>query len=229
LSKETTILDVVIRILQLKEKYVIHGALNTNTMFKGYNEVSNVGRIERLELVHHLVKFLTLKNFHESFAILIEQMMCQKCFICIQGDCKDFDIRGTRNLTFYQNLDFFQNLLTHTFYNRVHICRNPTLRQVWRWDSHSQKNGDWESSGTPATSELDNRGQNTLPWGVIYIVGKVLKCKCRKWPRMSHLDICSTSYGQKKGWESNWQFDSWPLKVGNWPDSDVCRRSVTWR
>jgi hypothetical protein len=44
---------------------------------------------------------------------------------------------------------------------------------------------------------------------------------------MSHLDICSTSYGQKKGRESNWQFDSRPLKVGNRPDSSVCRWSVT--
>jgi len=46
---------------------------------------------------------------------------------------------------------------------------------------------------------------------------------------MSHLDICSSSYGQKKGRESNWQFDSRPLKVGNRLDSDVCKRSATWR
>jgi len=46
---------------------------------------------------------------------------------------------------------------------------------------------------------------------------------------MSHLDICSPSYGQKKGWESNWQFDSRPLKVGNRPDSDVSKKSATWR
>jgi hypothetical protein len=44
---------------------------------------------------------------------------------------------------------------------------------------------------------------------------------------MGHLDICSTSYGKKKGWESNWQFDSRPLKVGNRPDLGVCRWSVT--
>ncbi len=39
---------------------------------------------------------------------------------------------------------------------------------------------------------------------------------------MTHLDICNTSYGQKKGLESNWQFDSQPQKVGNRPDSFVC-------
>jgi len=43
---------------------------------------------------------------------------------------------------------------------------------------------------------------------------------------MSHLDICSSSYGQKKGRELNWQFDSRPLKVRNRPLPDVCRRSA---
>ncbi len=35
---------------------------------------------------------------------------------------------------------------------------------------------------------------------------------------MTHLDISNTSYGQKKGWESNWQFDSQPRKVENRSD-----------
>jgi len=56
-----------------------------------------------------------------------------------------------------------------------------------------------------------------------------LKCKCPKWPCMSHLDICNTSYGWKKGRESNWQFDSRPLKVENRPDPAVCRWSATHR
>ncbi len=29
-----------------------------------------------------------------------------------------------------------------------------------------------------------------------------MKRRCRKWPRIGHLDICSPSYGQKKGRES---------------------------
>jgi hypothetical protein len=56
-----------------------------------------------------------------------------------------------------------------------------------------------------------------------------LKRKCRKWPCMRHSDICSMSYVRKKGWESNWQFDSRPLKVGNRPDSLACRKHVTYR
>jgi hypothetical protein len=95
-------------------------------------------------------------------------------------------------------------------------------------ETHTPKNGNLESSGTPENSKLDCRGQNTLHRGVLDTVEKFLKCGCPKWPCMSHLDICSPSYEQKKGRESNWQFDSWPLKVGNRPDFDVCRRSVTW-
>jgi hypothetical protein len=91
------------------------------------------------------------------------------------------------------------------------------------------KSGNWESSETLEILELNSRGQNTSPWGVLYTIGKVLKCRCRKWPCMSHFDIYSTSYGQKKGWESNWQFDSRPLKIGNQPDSNICKRSATWR
>jgi hypothetical protein len=56
-----------------------------------------------------------------------------------------------------------------------------------------------------------------------------LKCRCPKWPWMSHLDICSTRYGRKKGRESNWQFDSRPLKVGNRLDLGACRWSKTHR
>jgi len=54
-----------------------------------------------------------------------------------------------------------------------------------------------------------------------------LKRRCLKWPRMAHLDIYSPSYGQKKNRESNCQFDSRPLKVGNRPLPDVTSRSAT--
>jgi len=96
-------------------------------------------------------------------------------------------------------------------------------------ETRTPKSGNLESSGTPETSELDCKGQNTSPRSFFYIFGKVLKCRYRKWPRMSHSDICSTSYGQKKGWESNWQFDSRPLKVRNRPDPDVCKWNATHR
>jgi hypothetical protein len=94
-------------------------------------------------------------------------------------------------------------------------------------ETHTPKVGTWESSETPEISGFDCRGQNTLHWGVLYIIEKLLNCRCRKWPRIDHSDICSTSYGKKKGWESNCKFDSWPLKVGNWLDPGACRWSAT--
>jgi hypothetical protein len=79
------------------------------------------------------------------------------------------------------------------------------------------KSRELKSSGTPECLELDSKGQNTSHWSVLDVIGKVLKRRYRKWPRIGHSDICSPSYGQKKGRESNWQFDSRPLKVGNKP------------
>ncbi len=91
------------------------------------------------------------------------------------------------------------------------------------------KSRESESFGTPECSELDSKAQNTSPWSVLGVIGKVSKCRCPKWPRIGHLDICSPRYGQKKGRESNWQFDSRPLKVGNRPVPDVRSGSATRR
>jgi len=98
----------------------------------------------------------------------------------------------------------------------------------WEDETPTPKVRDLESSETPECLEFDSRGQNTLHWGVIDVIGKVLKCRCPKCPRIGHLDICSPSYGQKKGRESNWQFDSWPLKVGNRPLPDIRIGNATW-
>jgi len=79
------------------------------------------------------------------------------------------------------------------------------------------KSWDLESSGTPECLELNSRTQNTSHWGVLGVIGKILKRRYRKCPRIGHLDICRPSYRQKKGRELNCQFDSRPLKVGNRP------------
>jgi hypothetical protein len=62
-----------------------------------------------------------------------------------------------------------------------------------------------------------------MDWRFLYIIRKLLERKCLKWAHMTHLDIWNTSYGQKKGRKSNWQFDSQPLKVKNQPDFLMCR------
>jgi hypothetical protein len=88
----------------------------------------------------------------------------------------------------------------------------------------------WEldSRWTPECSKSDCKSQNPMAWRILHTIGKLLKHKCLKWARMTHLDIWNTSYGQKKSWESNWQFDSGPLKVGNRPDFLVCMWHATY-
>ncbi len=94
---------------------------------------------------------------------------------------------------------------------------------------NTPKVGDLESSRTPERLGFDSKAQNTSNWGVLSVIGKVLKRRYRKWSRIGHLNICRPSYGQKKGRESNWQFDSRPLKVRNRPLPDLRTKSATWR
>jgi hypothetical protein len=96
-------------------------------------------------------------------------------------------------------------------------------------EAHTPKSGKLESSGTPKNSKRNSRGQISLHLSALGVIEKVLKFRCPKWPCMSHLDIFSPSYVQKKGRESNWQFDSRPLKVGNQRVPNVRSGSATWR
>jgi hypothetical protein len=98
----------------------------------------------------------------------------------------------------------------------MHAMSQPHFGAKCENAAHTPESGKMESSGTPENSKLDLRGKISLHWSVLSLIGKVLKCRCPKWPRMSHLDICNPSYGQK-----NCQFDSRPLKVGNRPLLDI--------
>jgi hypothetical protein len=88
----------------------------------------------------------------------------------------------------------------------------------------------WElkSWWTPKFSESNYKGQNPLDWGITYIIENLLERRCLKWARMTHLDNYNASYGQKKGQESNWQFDSRPLKIKNCPDFLAFRWRATY-
>jgi hypothetical protein len=107
------------------------------------------------------------------------------------------------------------------------------VQRVWRNEpSHSEVNshvGSWSPEWTLKSSERDCRGQNSLPQTILCVIKNLLKCKCLKWARIAHLDIWNTSYGQKKGRKSNWQFDSRPLKIRNQPNFLACRQRVTYR
>jgi hypothetical protein len=106
------------------------------------------------------------------------------------------------------------------------------VQRVWGNEpSHSQVNshvGSWSPKWTPKFSKRNCKGQNSLHWRVFNIIEKLLKRRCLKWAHIAHLDICNTSYGQKKGHESNWSFDFWPLKVRKWPNFMACRQCATY-
>jgi hypothetical protein len=85
-----------------------------------------------------------------------------------------------------------------------------------------------ESRWTLESSKGNYKGQNSLNWKVHYIIEKLLELRCLKWARMTHLSTWNTSYGQKKGRCSNYQFDSQTLKVGNCPDLLVCKWHATY-
>jgi hypothetical protein len=71
----------------------------------------------------------------------------------------------------------------------------PYFGQVWGWSPTLGKSEDLESSGTPECSKLDSKGKNTSHWGVLGVVGKILKRRYRKCPR-----IWQFGYLQPKLW-----------------------------
>jgi hypothetical protein len=66
--------------------------------------------------------------------------------------------------------------------NCVVMCVATPLWVKCEDETHTPKSGKLESSETPKSSEFDCKGQNTSHWGVLYVIGKVLKCRCPKWP-----------------------------------------------
>jgi hypothetical protein len=69
---------------------------------------------------------------------------------------------------------------------------------MWGWNSHSQK---WELWVLLDSQKLRARVQESkhLALGVLYTIGKVLKCRCLKWPRMSHLENLQHKLWSKEG------------------------------
>jgi hypothetical protein len=103
-----------------------------------------------------------------------------------------------------------------------HISCSRECTRVWGNEpSHSQVNfhfGSWSPKCTLESLGNNCRGQNSMDWSVPYIIENILELKCPKWACVTHLNIRNISYGRKKGWKSNNQFDYWPLEVKNRTD-----------
>ncbi len=154
----------------------------------------------------------------------------------MQGHCRHLNFKKIPMVSWRPNLVFVYIFNQGSEYLGLpHKCNSQSGSVATPlWPSvgvkpNTPKVGALESSGTPDCLELDNKAQNTSYWGSLDVIGKVLKRRYRKWPRIGHLDIYSPSYGQKKGRESNWQFDSRPLKVENRPLFNLRIESATRR
>jgi len=85
------------------------------------------------------------------------------------------------------------------FKNQWKMVSQPHFGQSGRMQLPLPKVGNLESFGTPENPEDDLRGQISSHWCILYVIRKVLKCRCPKWPRMSHLDICNPKLWAKEG------------------------------
>jgi hypothetical protein len=99
---------------------------------------------------------------------------------------------------------FLEFALRHLIrvHNQWMIVATPLLEEC-EDDTHTPEMGTWESSRTLETSELDCKGQNTSPWGVPHDIGKLLKCRCQKWPHINHLDICAQVMAKRRAGSQN--------------------------
>ncbi len=113
-----------------------------------------------------------------------------------------------------------------------HISCSRECRRVWGNEPSTLPSElplwELESQWTFEFLESHFKGQNWLHWRVPYTIEKILEHRYLKWACMTHLGTSNISYGQKKGWKSNCQFDSWPLKVKNRPDLLAHRWHVTY-
>jgi hypothetical protein len=94
---------------------------------------------------------------------------------------------------------YFHPLVSLGFVTKARACKVAGQEEAQEWrkvwgnePSHSQRSfhfGSLESRWIPELIEGDCRGRNLMDWGVLYVTEKLLKCKCLKWARMTHLDI----------------------------------------
>ncbi len=94
------------------------------------------------------------------------------------------------------------------FATKAKVCKGvgqEVCEKVWEWRLTLPSElpfWELESRWTLEPSKSNCKGQNTSHWGVLYIIENILKCRCLELAHMTHLDICNTSYGKKKGRES---------------------------
>jgi len=100
------------------------------------------------------------------------------------------------NWSWFTKAHFYHGKLVQ-FHSKTSVA-TPLLEEC-EGDTHTLEMGTCESSKTLEISEFNYRGQNTSPWGVLYIIEKLSKCRCRKWPRMNQFGHLQHKLWQKEG------------------------------
>jgi hypothetical protein len=116
---------------------------------------------------------------------------------------------------------------------KSHISCSWECTKMWGNEpSHSQMNshfGSWNLDGLLNLQRAISRVKIHYVETFFIPLEKLLRRRCLKWVCMNHLSTWNICYGQKKGRESKYQFDYWPLEVGNRPDFLMYRWCATYR
>jgi hypothetical protein len=145
------------------------------------------------------------------------------CFRCLNGSCEPI-------------LDMYYRNPSLRFTTKARVYKSAGQeKDPWMWESVNTHTPKWTPMlgiGVLVESWIFRerlQGSKPISLNGFYTIRKILKRRCLKWARMTHLDIWNTTYSQKKGPESNWQFDFRPQKVGNRPNSLACMWCATLR
>jgi hypothetical protein len=124
-------------------------------------------------------------DYHSTWATLVTPCQITKFILTFGLQILDFEF--SRILTYEILLIRYESLSQLCYYFMCFVAT--PLWAKCEGEAHTPESGNLESSGTPENSELELKGQNTSHWGVLGVIGKVLKFTCLKWPRIGHLDI----------------------------------------
>jgi hypothetical protein len=113
------------------------------------------------------------------------------------------------------------------YFCSYYVCCNPTSKEC-EDDTRTPEMGTWEFFGTLENSKLDCRGQNTSLWGVLYTIEKSWSLDVENGFAWAIRTSAAQVTCERRVESQNWQFDSRPLKVSNWPDSFAFRRRATY-
>jgi hypothetical protein len=129
----------------------------------------------------------------------------------------------------FQNLQLKIMSQTLNNLNLIHTLSHPYFGQVWGWSPTLRKVGSWSPPGLPNVRSSTERGKTPRLGVFLVSLERSRSVNVQNGLALVIWTSAAPSYGQKKGRESNWQFDSRPLKVGSRPVPDVRSESATRR